>query len=298
MTELALLGLGNLGQAMAERLLNAGYRLTLWNRTAGRGEALIEAGARRAEHPREAAASAGGVAITVVSDDAALEAVCLGEDGLLAGLGNGGLHISMSTVSPALARSLAARHQERGVDYVAAPVFGRPAAALAGKLWVCLSGDGAATARAREVLEPLAAGFYEFGAGDAGAANVAKLTGNFLIVAALQAMGEAWAFAEKNGLDREAVAGMFGETVFNCPVYANYGGAIARHAYEPAGFKLSLGLKDVNLLREASETAAVPMPLASLLHDRLLTMVATGRGDLDWGGLGQLAADEAGLTPR
>jgi 3-hydroxyisobutyrate dehydrogenase-like beta-hydroxyacid dehydrogenase len=230
----------------------------------------------------------------MLANDQALEEVVLSEGGILEKLGSGGVHISMSTVAPATAQRLAQQHEQQGSYYLATPVFGRPEAAAARKLWICLSGNGAAKERVLPLLNGLGQKVFDFGE-QVGAANVVKLTGNFLIVSALEAMAEAFTLAEKNGIDRTQVAELFGQTLFACPIYQNYGRAIAQEQYEPAGFKLSLGLKDVDLVLQTAQESQMPMPLASLVHDRLIAAVAKGRGEIDWTGLALGVSEDAGL---
>jgi 3-hydroxyisobutyrate dehydrogenase-like beta-hydroxyacid dehydrogenase len=285
-------GLGKMGQAIASRLMEAGFALRVWNRTPERARPLGERGAQIVGTPREAAPR-DGIVFTMVSDDEALEAVSGGEDGILAGLG-AGVHISMSTVAPETARRQAAAHERQGAAYLAAPVFGRPDAAAAGKLWVVVAGDAAAKERAQPVFAGCSQGVYDFGA-EVAAANIVKLAGNFLIASAMEAMGEAFALGEKNGVDRSSMAALFGETLFACPVYRNYGNVIAQKRYEPAGFRLALGHKDVRLVYQSGEASQVPLPLASLLRDRLLRLRAQGYDDIDWSGLALAASHDAGL---
>lgn len=287
------IGLGNMGRGMAERLLAGGYRLKVYNRTAEKAASLVEAGAERVDTPGAVAANGDGVVMTMLADDSALDHVVFAEGGLLERLGPRGVHVSLSTISPRMAARLAESHRQRGTHYLAAPVFGRPDAAAAGKLWVVVSGPEAAKARVRPMIETFSQGIHDFGA-DIGNANVVKLAGNFMIVAAMEAMAEAMAMAEKNGIERARLIEFFGETLFNTPIYRNYGNAIAAHRYSPAGFALTLGLKDIRLVLEAADAAAAPMPLASLLHDRLLGLLAQGHGALDWSALGLAAAREAG----
>ncbi|MDE1942628.1 MAG: NAD(P)-dependent oxidoreductase [Betaproteobacteria bacterium] len=290
---LTFLGLGKMGAPMARNLLDNGFPLTVFNRSRAPTESLAAAGAIIADAPC-AAVTPGGIAITMLSNDAALETVTLGREGFADCLGEGGLHISMSTVSPELSRRLAREHALRGSYFLAAPVFGRPEAAAARKLWICQSGDAEAKARAQPMLEALGQGIHDFGE-DPGAANVAKLSGNFLILSAIEAMAEALALAEKSGLDRKAFAGFLGQTIFSCPIYQNYGRILADRIYEPPGFKLELGMKDVRLVREVAEAVAQPMPVADLLHARLLSGLARGRGHLDWTAIELSAAEEGGL---
>jgi len=290
---IAVIGLGQMGLPIAERLLAAGHRLAVYNRTAAKAQSLAAKGARVAANPADAAAGA-TLVITMLADDKALEAVTSGDGGLLGTLAPGGVHLSMSTVSPETARRLAVAHREWESDYVAAPVFGRPDAAAAGKLWVAMAGPAVARERAKAAAGAFSQGVYEFGE-DPAAANVAKLAGNFLIAAALEAMAEAFALGEKNGLDRTALATLFGDTLFNCPIYRGYGAMIAGERYEPAGFRVGLGLKDVRLAQAAADASAVPMPLAGLLHDRLLGLLAQGHDGLDWSSIGLAVSREAGL---
>jgi 3-hydroxyisobutyrate dehydrogenase-like beta-hydroxyacid dehydrogenase len=230
----------------------------------------------------------------MLANDQALEDVVLGENGILEKLGNGGIHISMSTISPTTAQNLAERHEQKGTHYLAAPVFGRPDAAAARKLWICLSGNGAAKERVLPLLNVLGQKVFDFGE-QVSAANVVKLSGNFLIISAIEAMAEAFTLAQKNGIDRTQVAELFGQTLFACPIYQNYGRMIAQEQYEPAGFKLALGLKDVELVLQTAKESQMPMPVASLVRDRLISAIAKGRGDIDWTGLALGVSEEAGL---
>jgi 3-hydroxyisobutyrate dehydrogenase-like beta-hydroxyacid dehydrogenase len=290
---IGIVGLGNMGLPLAANLLESGYAVRVYNRTAEKAQPLLEKGAQVVESPADAV-DPDGIVITLLSNDQALEAVTLGEKGILSKLGADGVHVSMSTVSPATAQRLAELHEQRGAYYLGAPVFGRPDAVAARKIWICLAGAAAAKARVRPVLEQLGQGIFDFGE-TASATNVVKLAGNFMIISAIEAMAEAFTLAEKNGIDRTQVANLFGQTLFACPIYQNYGRMIAQQQYEPAGFKLALGLKDVTLALQTAKDSQMPMPLASLLHDRLMTAVAQGRGDLDWTGVALNSAQEAGL---
>jgi 3-hydroxyisobutyrate dehydrogenase-like beta-hydroxyacid dehydrogenase len=292
-TPIGFLGLGSMGAPMARNLLKSGLAVTVYNRTRATAEVLRSDGASIAETPAGAVV-AGGIAITMLAHDAALEAVTLGPDGILQQLGKGGLHISMSTVSPETSKKLAALHAANGSLFLSAPVFGRPEAAAAAKLWICQSGSADAKQRAKAVLDVLGQGIHDFG-DDPAAANVVKLSGNFMILAAIETMAEAQALAEKNGIDRAALASFFGQTIFSCPIYQNYGRTIAERTFEPAGFKLELGMKDVRLVRDVAEAAQVTMPLADLLHARLLTSLAKDRGKKDWTAIELVTAEDAAL---
>ena len=290
---IGFIGLGNMGLPMAMNLLEAGYKLRVYNRTLEKAEPLVQKGAEAVDSPA-AAVELGGTVVTMLANDAALEAVVLGETGILSSLGADGIHISMSTIAPATAQVLADHHQQQRSHYLAAPVFGRPDAAAAQKLWIALAGDTAIKAKVRPILDQLGQGVFDFGE-VASAANVVKLSGNFLIISAIEAMAEAFTLAEKNGVDRVQLAELFGKTLFACPIYQNYGRMIAQQQYEPAGFKLSLGLKDVTLALQTARESQTPLPLASLLHDRLLTLVNQGKGEIDWTGLALKSSEDAGL---
>jgi 3-hydroxyisobutyrate dehydrogenase-like beta-hydroxyacid dehydrogenase len=295
-TEIGFVGLGAMGAPMAANLIAAGYKLRVYNRTASKAEALVAMGATRVERPGDAPPP-GGIVITMVADDAALENVTLGAGGLAERLGRGGIHISMSTVAPATARRLAQHHATHGSTYIAAPVFGRPDAAKAKKLWILASGPAAQRAAIRPVLEAMGQAIFDFG-DDPGAANVAKLAGNFLIAANLEAMSEAFAMAEKQGVDQAAVADMLAKTLFACPIYQNYGKMVSEKRFTPVGFRMPLGLKDVELTLRTAAEVTVPMPTASLVRDRFLASLAKGRGEMDWAAIALSVLDDAGLTHK
>lgn len=290
------IGLGNMGRAMAGNLLKAGYRLHVYNRTPEKAAPLVAQGATLMSHPSDTAERS-GIVLTMLSDDHAVESAVFGETGILERLGPGGIHLSMSTVSPATARRLAEHHSRYQTAYVAAPVFGRPEAAAAKKLWISLSGPHAAKDRVKPILEALGQGVFDFGE-EPGAANVVKLAGNFLLASAIEALAEALTLAEKNGVDRMKLASMLSRTLFACPAYQTYGEAIAQERYQPAGFLMSLGLKDITLVLQTAAASAMPMPLASLLHDRFLSAVAQGGAELDWAAVASDVARSAGLRRK
>ena len=289
---IGFIGTGNMGAPMARNLLRAGFKLRIWNRTPEKARALAAEGAELVQTPAQTAAP-GGIVITMLADDRAVEEAAFGSEGFGPGLG-AGVHLSMSTIAPATAARLAARHRERGASYVAAPVFGLPPAAAARKLWICTAGALAAKTRTRPVLEALGQEVIDFGE-QPGAANVVKLAGNFMIMAAVEAMAEAFTVGEKHGIPPAALADLFGRTLFACPVYQNYGRVIAEGDYAPPRFRLELGLKDASLALDAGRAAGAPMPLAALLQQRMVSGVARGRGGLDWAALALGARDDAGL---
>jgi len=289
---MGFIGLGAMGQPMARNLLQAGHTLKVYNRTRDRGEAVAEHGATLAETP--AAACAGGVVATMLADDPAAEAVVFGENGVLQGLPRGGIHISHSTISTNLARRLTEAHRQKGQDFVAAPVFGRPEAAQAARLVVVAAGPPEAVERCRPALEAIGRKLFVIGS-EPVAANTVKLAGNFLIASMLETLAEAYALLRKSGVDPASFLEIVNGSFFQSPVYENYGKIMAAQRFQPAGFKLRLGLKDVRLVLAAAEEAAAPMPLASLIRDNLLSGVAQGMGEHDWSALARVAAQKAGL---
>jgi 3-hydroxyisobutyrate dehydrogenase-like beta-hydroxyacid dehydrogenase len=291
--KLGFIGLGGMGRAMAANLLAAGHELAVYNRTRARAEPLREQGARVAESPADAARGSEAV-VTMLPDDAAVEEVVFGEGGLAGGLAVGAVHVSSSTISVDLSRRLASAHLTMGQGYVAAPVFGRPDAAEARQLWVVAAGRRADLDRCAPIFGAIGRGLTLLG-DEAAQANVVKLSGNFIIASMIEALSEAFTLARKSGVDPGVFLEVFRSVMARSPIFERYAGLIADEAFTPAGFKMYLGLKDIRLTLSAAEAAEVPMPLASLLRDQLLSGVAQGRGDLDWAALAALAAERAGL---
>ena len=290
--EAGLIGLGKMGSGIAKSLLRAGHRVTVYNRTRSRAEALLSDGAVVAGSVAEACR--GEVVFTMVSDDPALESVMFGEGGILASLARGAVHISLSTISVALSDKLAAEHAKAGQGYLAAPVFGRPEAAEAGRLAVVVGGADALVQKCKPLFEAMGPKLFVVGERPS-LANVVKLSGNFLIATVLESLSEALAFARKSGVDAGALMEFLTSTLFNAPVYKTYGELIVQSKHEPAGFALPLGLKDVRLMLQAAEAANVPMPVASVVRDRFITAMARGNQDKDWSVIGRVAAEDAGL---
>jgi 3-hydroxyisobutyrate dehydrogenase-like beta-hydroxyacid dehydrogenase len=290
---IGFIGLGGMGYPIASNLLSAGYKLCVYNRTASKADTLVAQGALRATSPAEVAETS-EIIITMLTGDRAVQEVAMGENGILDKLRQGAVQLSLSTISPALARNLSQLHSNHGSAYVSATVFGRPEAAAAKKLFICLSGEQTAIARVHPLLQNVSQRLFEFGEEPA-AANVVKLCGNFLIGSAMEAIAEALTLAEKSGVDPTALIAMLSQTIFACPVYQNFGPAIAQRNHEP-GVELKLALKDLNLVLQTAADTATPMPLASLLNDRLLSAVAKGREHMDWSALALGVSDDAGLS--
>jgi 3-hydroxyisobutyrate dehydrogenase-like beta-hydroxyacid dehydrogenase len=286
------IGLGHMGAGMAARLCQAGYKLTVFNRSAERIQPLVAQGANGAKNIAEACAA--DLVFTMLADDAALEAVVFGAGGMLENLKPGAVHVSCSTVSVALSARLARAHAEKQQGYIAAPVFGRPDAAAAGKLYLVAAGKPDLIAKAQPMLDVLGQRTFIV-SDDPEKANLVKLSGNFLIAAVIESLGEAMALVEKGGVDRHQYLDVLTSSLFNAPVYKNYGAMIANRQFEPAGFAACLGQKDVRLTLAAAEELNVPLPFASILRDRFLELGAHGGGNMDWSAIGSLAAKDAGI---
>jgi 3-hydroxyisobutyrate dehydrogenase-like beta-hydroxyacid dehydrogenase len=291
---IAFLGLGGMGGGMARNLIKHGHTVIAWNRSPGPAEALHAQGAEIAATPAAAARGA-EIAITMLADDAAVESVTLGENGLAGGLVKGAAHVSMSTISVALSERLATAHAERGQRFVAATVFGRPDAAQAGKLFIAVAGAADVVERVRPALDAI--GQRSFVIGDTPAqANLLKLTGNFLITCVIESLAEAFALTAKGGIETSKVYEFLTETLFAAPVYKTYGEIISAGRFSPAGFKMALGQKDNRLVQLAAEKLAVPLPFAGIVRDRFLAALAHGDGELDWSAIAKRAAEDAGVT--
>jgi 3-hydroxyisobutyrate dehydrogenase-like beta-hydroxyacid dehydrogenase len=280
-----------MGAAMAANLIKAGHDVSVFNRSPGKSRALIELGAHQAADP--AGVCGGDVVITMLADDGAASDVTFGDGGLIAHLPKGAIHLSMSTISVALSKRLAQAHAKAGQRYVAAPVFGRPDMAAAAKLFIVAAGDPAAVAACKPLFDVLGQKTSPIGAEPA-AANLVKLTANFLQASVIESLGEAIALIGKAGIDRGAYVDLLTATIFTSPAYKIFGPLIAAGTFGPAAFAAPLGYKDIRLTLAAAESLRVPMPLAGLLHDRFLRLFAQGGEKLDWSAIGGLATQDAG----
>lgn len=282
---IAFLGLGSMGLPMATNLARSAAGLTVYNRTPGRAEPLRGTGAAIVDSAADAVGDA-DLVFTMLSDDAAVEAVVLGENGILRHLRRGAVHASMSTISADLSERLSAAHQAADQWYVAAPVFGRPEAAQAAKLWIVAGGPAEAIERCRPAFEAMSQGVLPAGE-DPVRASVIKIAGNFLLASAIEAMGEAFDLLRKAGVDPAAFLEIVNGHLFRSPIYQAYGTLLAEQRWQPAGFKLRHGLKDVKLALAAGDRYLTSLPLASLMRDNFLEAMAKGWGDDDWAALGR-----------
>lgn len=290
--KVGFIGLGHMGAGMAANLIKAGHELTVYNRTPAKAQKLVELGAQDA--PQIADACGGDVVITMLANDEAVEAVVFGEQGLLRSLNKGATHLSMSTISIALSERLTAAHASADQHFVTAPVFGRPDAAAVGKLFIVAAGASVAFQACKPLLDAMGQKVFHV-SDEPKAANLVKLSGNFLTASVIEAFGEAMALVGKAGIDRRRYFEILTSTLFSGPVFTNYGALVAEQKFEPAGFAAPLGEKDIRLTLAAADTLRAPMPLAGLVHDRFLRLLAHDGEQLDWSAIGQLAAVDAGL---
>jgi 3-hydroxyisobutyrate dehydrogenase-like beta-hydroxyacid dehydrogenase len=289
--KIGFIGLGRMGAAMAANLIRAGHELTVFNRSAAKSRPLVELGAREARNVADACH--GEAVVTMLADDTAVADTVWASDGLIENLPQSSIHVSMSTISVALSKRLAPAHAQAGQRFVAAPVFGRPEMATAAKLFIITAGEPAAVELCQPLFQAMGQRTFPMGTEPA-AANLVKLSGNFMIAAAIEALGEALALVGKAGIDRRAYVDLLSATIFPGTAYKTYGGLIADGKFEPAAFAAALGHKDIRLALAAAESLSVPMPLASLLRDRFLRLSAHGGDKLDWAAIGALAAQDAG----
>jgi 3-hydroxyisobutyrate dehydrogenase-like beta-hydroxyacid dehydrogenase len=293
--KIAFIGLGRMGAGMARNLSRAGHTLIVYNRSREKADALAGDGVRVASSPADAAREA-EVVMTMVADDGALEQIVFGNDGIAAAMKPGCMHLSHSTISTAFARRLTAEHAGRKQGYLSVPVFGRPDAADSKNLLVVAAGPADLVDRCRPLFDAIGRQTFVVGS-EPWQANVTKVCGNFMVISVIEALGEAYATLRKAGVAPETFLEIM-NALFGSQVIAGYGRLIAQEKFEPAGFALKLGLKDVRLVLAASAECAAPMPLASLLHDHLLSALAQGQGELDWSSMTQVVARNAGLKSK
>jgi 3-hydroxyisobutyrate dehydrogenase-like beta-hydroxyacid dehydrogenase len=287
------IGLGNMGAAIAGNLVRAQHDVAVWNRSIDKARPLTDAGAELTDSPK-GAASGRDVVFTMLADDSALDSVMAGENGLLAGLRSGALHVSLSTIAVATADRIAATHRALGQHFLCAPVFGRPAAAAAAKLFVVAAGDLVDFQTANPLLSAMSQRVFHVGEKPS-AANLVKLCGNFMILSAIESLGEAMVLAEKGGVEKTQLLEILTGSLFDSPIYRVYGPILAEEKFKPAGFAAPLGLKDMRLVGQSAEALRVPMPLLSLLRDHLLQAIAQEGEDVDWSAVALVSAKNAGL---
>ncbi len=284
-----------MGSAIASNLIKTGHPVTVFNRTAEKARPLVALGARQADSITDAVSGC-DVVFTMLADDAATTDVAISEHGIAAALPSDAIHISLSTISVTMARKLAAEHSSRGQRYISAPVFGRPDAAEAKRLIVVAAGDPAAIQVVQQLFDAIGRHTYVVSQ-EPWHANLMKLNGNFMIACVCETFGEAFATMRKAGLDHQQFHEIMCD-LFNSPVYKGYGSVIAGDNFEPAGFALRLGLKDIRLGLEAADELNVAMPFASVLRDHFIAAMANGQADMDWSSVSRIPALMAGLGKK
>jgi 3-hydroxyisobutyrate dehydrogenase-like beta-hydroxyacid dehydrogenase len=288
-----VVGLGRMGFALAANLCKDGFEVQVFDRNAERMEALRNSGASPTSKIADLASCR--IVLSSLPDDEALGAVAFSPAGLLDSLEPRAIHISMSTVSPGLSKRLAEGHARRDQYFIAAPVLGNPDLAARRDLFIIAAGPAIAVEIARPLLERLGQRLFVIGH-EASAASLMKLGANVLTASVLQSMGEVLALFRKSGIDPMAAFNVLTNSLFDGRVHKTYGGKIVTERYRPAGMTLPLAAKDIGLALEAAGKSLVPMPMAAMIHERLLTAIGHGWGDLDWSALGLLASREAGLN--
>jgi 3-hydroxyisobutyrate dehydrogenase-like beta-hydroxyacid dehydrogenase len=285
-----VVGLGHMGHAFAVNLVEDGHQVVVYDRDPERTAAV--SGARAAAQLTDLAVC--DVVVTSLPDDDALATVALGPLGLAGILAPNAVHISTSTVSPTMSRRVAEEHARYRQGYVAAPVLGNPDFAQKRELFVLAAGLPSAMEKVRSLLERLCQRLFVIGE-DAALANLVKLAANVLTATTLECMGEVLALLRKGGVEGHVGFDVLTNSLFDSRVHKTYGGKIVEGHYSPPGMAVPLAIKDLRLALAEAEHLAVPMPAASLVHDRLVAMMARGWAGLDWSALGLLAAVDAGL---
>ena len=287
--KIGFIGLGQMGRGMANRLLDSGYPLSVWNRSREVADTFRARGAVVAEQPEQLLDA--DVVITMLADDAAVEAVWIAS-GLVQKLPASTIHLNMASVSLRLGQRLTEMHRAAGTQYVSAPVFGRPEPAASGQLDIVAAGPEAAITHCIPLFEALGRRWFNVGT-EAYYANIVKIARNFLNGAIIESLGEAFALVQKSGVDPVLFLDIITNTSMNSPAYKNYGRMILEKT--AATFPLKLGLKDVELALQAGNDTAVPLPLAALLREQHRAAIACGYGDKDWASLGNYIGERAGL---
>ena len=276
---IAFIGLGRMGLPMAAHVLKAGYPLIVWNRTPRKAESLVASGATLAKSPAEAASGA-QIVISSLMDDRAVFSIATGKTGILQSLRPSAIHVGASTISPKLSDKLELLHRKNKTHYLASPVLGRPTAAEAGQLMAFIAGDASAIERARPVVASYAPTIIDAG-NRPRMANVAKLLVNFSLVSALDLIGQALAFAEKSKLDERLAIQML-SGFFALPAVREYVTRIAERDFDPPGFEMAGGLKDIELMIAAARNMNLRLTNAEAIRAKMRAAMKSGLRDKDW----------------
>lgn len=277
---IGFIGLGNMGLPMARNLLKAGFTPYVYNRNKDKATQLIKEGAKLANTPSDILKDS-KIVISMVANDEALDNIVNGVNGLAIRLQTGTVHLSMSTVSPSIVKKMKEEHLAKGACFLSAPVTGRPDMAAAGKLWIFLAGEKNAKQRVRPLLEVLGQKVFDLGE-EAEHANIYKLINNFMITSSIEALAEAFALGEKNGLSPKLVGEVLTESQFACPIYKVYAPLLAQQTFDPAGFTLELGFKDLKLLKGQADQSLVAMPFLNYVYKQMKSCMDRGLEKKDW----------------
>jgi 3-hydroxyisobutyrate dehydrogenase-like beta-hydroxyacid dehydrogenase len=289
--QVGFIGLGHMGSGMAASLIRAGHEVTVYNRTRAKAEPLAALGATVAASIADACR--GQAVVTMLANDEAAESVTLGKGGIVDSLARGAIHISSSTISVDLSRRLEAAHPKAGQRYVAATVLGRPDRAAEGQLFIVAAGAPDALAEVSPLLDSIGQRTVSFGE-RASDANLVKLSANFLFATVFESLGEAVALIARAGIDKKHYVDFLNSTMFGSPAYKVYGDLVAADEMPPVGFAAPLGFKDIRLALAAADELRVPMPFASVLHDRFVELLASGGENQDWSAVGRMALRQSG----
>jgi 3-hydroxyisobutyrate dehydrogenase-like beta-hydroxyacid dehydrogenase len=288
--KIGFIGLGRMGGHVATNLLKAGHQVTVWNRSQAAVQELVAKGAVAAKNPEDALQ--GDAAFSMLSNDQVMRELGLAGP-LLERAAKGLIHVNLATISVAFAKELVAAHHKVGIVYISSPVFGRPEMAEAAQLVLVAGGDMAALKTMQPVFDKIGVRTVTVDAPEK--ANLFKIAGNFMIASELQSIGEAFSLLRKGGVDPSVFHDVLSGRLFTGAVFKSYGTMILKREYEPAGFALSLGLKDVNLARSAAADMGVTMPTAELLKKHFDEAIAWGWQDRDWAAIGEVPAKKAGV---
>ena len=287
--KIGFLGLGQMGAPIELNLIKAGHELMVWNRSSVKTGPLIAAGARAVKDPQDCANQ--DVVFSILSDDQAVENIVFGAKGLLKNP-RPAIHITMSTISPGLVDCMTAAHRSHGGDLVSAPVFGRPAAAQAAKLFIIAAGAENSLDRCEALFSIIGQRTIRVGAAPQ-AANIVKLCGNFMIMSAVESLAEAMTLAKKSGVDKKTLLKALTSTIFTAPLYETYGQILIDQSFKPAGFSAPLGLKDMKLVSQVAEINQTPMPFLGILRDHILSVIAQEGEEVDWSAIAQVVEKAA-----
>lgn len=294
--KVAFLGLGSMGNGIAQNILKKGFSLVVWSRTASKADSLVKAGATVASTAREAVANA-DVIVSCLYDDKSCLDTAQGENGYLVSIRKDAVHVNVTTITPEAADRLEKLHEQNGAHYLTGTVLGRPDVAAAGKLRCFLGGNAQAIERARPVIESYTLAPLILVGDKPSKANVVKLSANMILAANMSLFGQIYALNERWNIDHDVTRQVIG--IFNShPGLSAYETRIRDRDYQRAsgeGFSVEGGLKDINAMIHAGEQVGVPLPFCSTMREQYTSALGNGLKDLDWSALADVPRLHAGL---